>query len=267
MAERVTDRARSFEHALELLYAGSWKEGLGRFRSDLAFRGMADARAPLSTSLQRLGGQFPALEYHVLRNFRKYARLDGRALGSDSEWSWVMIGQHHGLPTRLLDWTFSPLVALHFATCELERYDVDGVVWCVDYVAAHAALPPPLARALDDAGAHVLTLEMLDAACPTLRAFDALSPDRPFVAFFEPPALDARFVNQYALFAVVPTAAGSIDAWLAKHPALHRRVVIPRELKWEIRDKLDQANVTERVLFPGLDGLARWLSRHYAPVR
>jgi len=44
-----------------------------------------------------------------------------------------------------------------------------------------------------------------------------------------------------------------------------RKIVIPAELKWEIRDKLDQANITERVLFPGLDGLTKWLSRHYSP--
>jgi hypothetical protein len=259
-------RARSFEHALELLHMGSWHEGLRRFRSDLAFRGLSDARHPLRTSLQRLGGPYPTLEYHVLRNFRKYAQLEGPYGLSDSEWKWVTIGQHHGLPTRLLDWTFSPLVALHFATAAIERFDVDGAVWCVDYVACHRDLPPPLAAVLEGAGAHVLTIEMLEAVSRDLRAFDALAPGPPFVAFFEPPALDARFVNQYALFSVLPSATAMLGAWLAERPDLHRRVIIPREVKWEIRDKLDQANVTERVLLPGLDGLARWLARHYAPV-
>ena len=60
-----------------------------------------------------------------------------------------------------------------------------------------------------------------------------------------------------------PTA--QMDAWIAAHPKLSTKIVIPVKLKWEVRDKLDQANITERVLFPGLDGLSRVLKRYYSP--
>ena len=57
----------------------------------------------------------------------------------------------------------------------------------------------------------------------------------------------------------------ALDDWLAGQPQLYRRVIIPARLKWEIRDKLDQSNITERVLFPGLEGLTAWLKRQYSP--
>ena len=55
----------------------------------------------------------------------------------------------------------------------------------------------------------------------------------------------------------------ALDDWLKRHPKVYRKIIIPAALKWEVRDKLDQANITERTLFPGLDGLSRWLERYY----
>jgi hypothetical protein len=63
------------------------------------------------------------------------------------------------------------------------------------------------------------------------------------------------------------SARAQLGDWLATYPHVHRRIIIPAELKWEIRDKLDQANITERVLFPGLDGLSSWLKRQYSERR
>ena len=61
-----------------------------------------------------------------------------------------------------------------------------------------------------------------------------------------------------------------MDDWLSR-PQIsgavdYVKIVIPAALKSEIRDKLDQSNITERVLMPGLDGLCSWLKRHYKPT-
>jgi hypothetical protein len=249
---------------LDALYAGSWNPALSRFRSPFAFRGLSRADHVLSSSLVRLAGDadIRRLELALLRNFRKYAH--GEAPETDSLWHWLALGQHRGLPTRMIDWTYSPFVALHFATEDLSAYDRDAVVWCVNFVEANTRLPQRLRAALDKEGSDTFTVDML-RELGSLRDFDALSPD-PFVVFVEPPAMDRRILNQFALFSLMSSPNAVLHDWLRENPELCRTVVIPASLKWEIRDKLDQANINERVLFPDLDGLSRWLARYYTPT-
>jgi hypothetical protein len=259
-----TQTLRNWTDVLEALYADSWNPSLERFRSPFAFRGMSCTSHALSSSLNRLAGDadIRTLELALLRNFRKYAVTEGTH--ADTIWDWLALGQHRGLPTRLLDWTYSPLVALHFATEAFEDYERDGVVWCVNFVEANKRLPPRLRRIMTREGSETLTVDML-GVFKELRDFDALS-RTPFLVFLEPPAVDRRILNQFALFSLMSSPTAQIDTWLENHPALCRRVVIPAKLKWEIRDKLDQANVNERILFPDLDGLSRWLTRYYMPT-
>lgn len=255
---------QSWNELVDALFEHSWKPDISRYRSNFAFRGLSDAGYELKTSLIRLQGQYWDLERHLIRNFRKYAHRN--VVEKDIIWNWLSVAQHHGLPTRLLDWTYSPFVAMHFATCKLDRYPVDGAIWCVDYVRAHELLPEVLRRLLEDEGSNTFTIPILAEGAQRLDEFDGLSTDD-FVVFFEPPSLDDRIVNQYALFSVMSNPRSHLDQWMLKHPDIWRKVVIPSELKWEIRDKLDQANITERVLFPGLDGMCAWLKRNYSPGR
>src|SRR5437763_16986091 len=126
----------TWTYLLDTLYRDSWNPSLGRFRSPFAFCGQPRAGEDLSSGMLRLAAGRPnvaRLELHLLRNFRKYAY--GQT-GADTIWHWLALGQHRGLPTRLLDWTYSPLVALHFATANLTLMERDASVWAIDFVAA-----------------------------------------------------------------------------------------------------------------------------------
>src|SRR5688500_10918911 len=95
---------------------------------------MSEAGSHLSTSLKRKAegsSQTSRLEGHILRNFRKYGH--GAGFTEDSSWIWLARAQHYGLQTRLLDWTYSPLVALPFATVRPDKMHLDGAVWMVDH--------------------------------------------------------------------------------------------------------------------------------------
>ena len=253
---------KSWSELQEALFADSWIEELGRYRSRCAYRGLSDAAYRLETTLMRMGGQYADLERHLLRNFRKYAHL--RVVERDSLWHWLSVAKHYGLPTRLLDWTYSPFVALHFSTAPIDHLDRDGVIWSVNYLQTHELVPDRLRSLLDEEGANVFTVEMLSQGVASLAALDTLSSE-PFALFFEPPSIDDRIVNQFAFFSVVSDPTFALDDWLAHHPELWRKILIPAALKWEIRDKLDQSNITERVIYPGLEGLTAWLKRHYSP--
>jgi hypothetical protein len=114
-------------------------------------------------------------------------------------------------------------------------------------------------------GSNVFTPEMLEPICSSLRELELLQ-EEDYVVFLEPPSLDQRIVHQFALFSMMSKPQAVLSKWLEKYPDLYFRIIIPAELKWEVRDKLDQANITERVLFPGLAGLSEWLKRHYTTI-
>src|SRR5271157_247328 len=166
-------RVSSWSELQDQLFEDSWNPELGRFRSRYAFRGLSDAGYRLETTLMRLRGKYVELERHLLRNFRKYAHRD--VVESDSLWHWLSVAQHYGLPTRLLDWTYSPFIALHFATSNIEKFDIDGAIWAVNYVRAHLELPEKLREKLELEGSNVFTVGMLSESVSSLKELAELS--------------------------------------------------------------------------------------------
>jgi hypothetical protein len=258
----MTQTVGSWRELDEAIADSSWCRHARSVRSTVVWRGLARSSYTNMSSLARLSADFQPLERHLIRNFRKYAH---REAPGPTMWDWLSLAQHHGLPTRLLDWTFSPLVALHFATATWP--DDEAVLLGVDCEGAHDLLPGRLHDAYEREGSLVFTTEMLAELAPDLDAFGGLTASEPFVVFFEPPSLDERIVNQAAVLSAISDATCHMEDWMDEHPDLWRAWRIPAEVKAEVRDRLDQAHVNERLLMPGLDGLAAWLRRYYSPRR
>ncbi len=262
----------------ELLFESVKADANGRYRTAYYYRGMANDEYSLTTSLSR---NFKpeksekknkekqkiseSLEMHILENFTKYASIEDPTI-SESIWKAMIVGQHHGLPTRLLDWTHSPLVALHFAEdcediCELE--EEDAVVWRIDVRALNKKLPAKYRKKLKDNSTHMFSVKTLTEVAETIQEYDRDMGSKSFVTV-EPPSIDERIVNQYAFFSLVPAGIKDLAQYLDDLKDVEtKKYIIDKKIRWALREYLDQFNMSERTIYPGLDGIAKWLARHY----
>lgn len=239
---------------------------IDRYRSNYAYRGVYNANYDLITSVQRMGRQPSDFERHILRNFKKYTPVNTLSGENDNIWNWMALGQHYGLPTRLLDWTFSPNVALHFMADFEKGFEDDGMIWMVDFIEMRERMPKKLKNKIyNQRYLTFLPSELTKEIGNDLKAIEQFKNDYgDFLLFIEPPSFDDRIVNQFALFSTMLDPNSNTTDFLKSNPTLYKRIRIPAELKWEIRDKLDQANISERIIYPGLEGISKWLKRWYS---
>ena len=258
-------RVETIEDLMPLLTDQEYRPDLGRNRSAFVYRGMTNADFRMVTSLRRNCRQLQAsLEPAILKNFAKYAVIEDPSI-AQSVWRQMIMGQHHGLPTRLLDWTQSALVALHFACSEDDMEHMaahDAQVWRIDISELHSLLPERYREVMHRYMAEVFTVDMLDEAARSLAQYDRDMGESSLVVL-EPPSINARIVNQYSFFSVIPMEMGDLEGFLDRYTQRSVRYVIDRQLRWRVRDMLDQLNMNERIVYPGLEGISHWIARHY----
>jgi FRG domain. len=97
--------------------------------TDMIFRGQ-NCDKSLKPKIVRLTPRTEILktEELILKDFKRYS-LPNLGFIPKDDWEWISIAQHHGLPTRLLDWTYNSLIALWFAVKDNLNTKDDGVVY------------------------------------------------------------------------------------------------------------------------------------------
>lgn len=233
------------------------------FQEDFVYRGLPSASFQLETSLIRNCRSNINLEKSLLRNFAKHLPTEYRQ-HTCSIWDIMILGQHHGLPTRLLDWSYSPLIALHFATASFEYMHDDAIIWKVSVMDANKTLPLCFTETLLSESKHIFTLEDLKKYTRgnenELQYFED-NIENGFL-FFAPPNIDSRIAYQWSIFSLSKINT-NIEEYFNTSDITVYKYIIPQAIKVHFRNILDHSNISERVLFPGLEGLCNWLARMY----
>lgn len=188
------------------------------------FRGQSSIDYRLLPSIGRMlkDGNTDVLltfEKEIFLDFkRKYSRYTSCRPQNDMEF--LFLAQHYGLPTRLLDWTYNPLIALYFA-CNA-NFDKDGVVFHM----------MPFSRAT------------FDPNCHDIFKF-------PYETVLQPNLTDVRYKNQNGLFVYYP------KPWEENSSLVWSKYIIPHRIKQNILNKLIKIGINHAFIMPSLDSLCK----------
>jgi len=230
------------------------------------FRGQGNAEHKLLPGYYRhrvLKGEEGQLRYRFQQAGRQLISREPK-----DKWEWYFLMQHHGVPTRLLDWSAGALLGLQFALrwYQPKHQNPDAAVWALDPIWLHSKvnrraklLPDPYDP--ENAAAR----RLLDRYLSDRLYAPARWPRLPIP--IQPPDISPRFAAQASRFTLHGSDPTGFETLIRRSPRQHlAKIRLRRAALGEILEDLDRCGVTESVLFPDLDGLGRELKADVAEI-
>lgn len=251
-----------------------WKE-IGLYQDDTSiYRGHRCASWPLETSLERACKRLydgsleniVEMERTLSREFRRrYHHYSTIVPGSDEPLRWLSLMQHHGAPTRLLDWTYSIYVASYFA---LEYATHDCAIWKID----KNWLNEEAEKAFQKASRTTDVFRNRDEKIEGDFQENVLDREvrEPVNAVIQigPFHLDERLTIQKGVFLYPCRAVETFEANLNAMPGamdpskVFKLTILMKEHRQALKT-LHSMNISRATLFPGLDGFAQSLKVYH----
>lgn len=216
------------------------------------------------------------LVYSFLRDHFKY-----HFSNNENPWYLYALMQHHGLPTRLLDWTRSPLVSLYFALTQGSSNDCSAVVWVLNpYILNEKVIgidrifcPSQMAVRHIETNAYYNVnnrkLETYENEIKFKLQFDSYLPANllvgethmrlPHPFAIETIPLDSRMSSQQSVFTIHGSDTKSLDEQFSDD--VISCIEIPASSKSQILDKLHRIGIVEDFIYCDLDSLSKRLCR------
>lgn len=230
-------------------------ETISKTNDRLWFRGVSNKNHTLAPSIYR-NDFIPALEESFQTKFKSRALPFLKNRPVENYWEWLFIMQHHGVPTRLLDWSSSALVALGFAIMFRASNDEDAAVWCLN----------PLK--LNEASRVILTpLDKIPDISTNTNAqasykFDAAARAE-YPLAITGPLNNERIAAQKGTFTLFPNSDKfNLEDKSEAHNFL-TLLIIKKETIEILKSQLYYLGMTESSIYPDLNNLALEIKREF----